>query len=425
MVVYYLVKKGVFIMKSEKGSVYRWPVFVSTLFSYIFDNYDNVILAISMPVLITVLQISYAQGGLLLSVTMVGAALGSMILGTLAENKGRRFALILSLVMFGVGTGLVAFIDDWFHWMILRFFTGIAIGGVWGPCVALVMEHWAPAYQSRVTSLVLSMFAVAFVFASLAGRIFLTIDWRILFFIGTTSILVAIYTYIFVPKDDVRAASASTEEPREKITITNSFRGQTLKRVIMGTVLVFFSLGGFWGAATWIPTFLIKERGLDLTTMANFSILTYVGMFIGYQVFGFLGDKIGRKRSILISIVLCVIAIPLYVFIQNGQFLFWWGAVVGFAMSGPFGVVGAYFSELFPEKIRALAGGFCFNMGRVGGIIMPFTVGALGQMYGLEFGIGITAVMFGCCGVVLCFMPETFRGQAQKDTEEMATAHNA
>lgn len=94
-------------------------------------------------------------------------------------------------------------------------------------------------------------------------------------------------------------------------------------------------------------------------------------------------------------------------------------------MSGPFGVVGAYFSELFPEKIRALAGGFCFNMGRVGAIIMPFTVGALGQMYGLEFGIGITAVMFGCCGVVLCFMPETFRGQAQKDTEEMATAHNA
>lgn len=118
-------------MESEKGSAYRWPVFVSTLLSYIFDNYDNVILAISMPVLISVLQISYAQGGLLLSVTMVGAALGSIILGTIAENKGRRFALILSLVMFGIGTGLVAFIDDWFHWRILRFFTGIAIGGVW------------------------------------------------------------------------------------------------------------------------------------------------------------------------------------------------------------------------------------------------------------------------------------------------------
>lgn len=394
---------------TEKGTPYRWPVFISSLFSYIFDNYDNVILAISMPVLIGVLNISYAQGGMLLSVTMIGAALGSIILGTVAENKGRRFALIFSLTAFGIGTGLVAFVDSWAHWMILRFFTGIAIGGVWGPCVALVMEHWAPSYQSRVTSLVLSMFAVAFVFASFAGRIFLTIDWRILFLIGTTSILVAVYTYFFVPKDKINLVKEKDgTEHQEKITIMNSFRGQTLKRVIMGTILVFFSLGGFWGAATWIPTFLITERGLDLATMANFSILTYIGMFIGYQVFGLLGDKIGRKKSILLSIVLCVIAIPLYVFVHNGQFLFWWGAVVGFAMSGPFGVVGAYFSELFPEKIRALAGGFCFNMGRVGSIITPFTVGALGQVYGLEVGIGITAVMFALCGVVLLFMPETF-----------------
>lgn len=60
----------------EKGTKYRWPVFISTFLSYIFDNYDNVILAISMPVLISVLNISYAQGGLLVSVTMVNALVG-------------------------------------------------------------------------------------------------------------------------------------------------------------------------------------------------------------------------------------------------------------------------------------------------------------------------------------------------------------
>lgn len=138
----------------SKGTKYRWPVFISTFLAYILDNYDNVILAISMPVLIGVLNISYTQGGLLVSITMIGAALGSIILGTVAENRGRRFALIVSLIAFGLGTGIVIFVDSWAHWMILRFFTGIAIGGVWGPCVALVMEHWAPAYQSRITSLV-------------------------------------------------------------------------------------------------------------------------------------------------------------------------------------------------------------------------------------------------------------------------------
>ena len=133
-------------------------------------------------------------------------------------------------------------------------------------------------------------------------------------------------------------------------------------------------------------------------------------MFIGYQVFGFLGDKIGRKKSIAISLVLCVIAIPIYVFVQHGTFLFWWGSVVGFAMSGPFGVVGAYFSELFPENIRALAGGFCFNMGRFGSVLAPMTVGMLGQVYGLEVDIGITAILFAICGIILKFMPETYEG---------------
>ena len=389
----------------SKGTKYRWPVFISTFLAYILDNYDNVILAISMPVLIGVLNISYTQGGLLVSITMIGAALGSIILGTVAENRGRRFALIVSLIAFGLGTGIVIFVDSWAHWMILRFFTGIAIGGVWGPCVALVMEHWAPAYQSRITSLVLSMFSVAFVFASFAGRIFLAIDWRILFLLGMLSLPIALYTYFAVPADSVQKAAK-----KEHVSIFNSFVGETLHRVIMGTALVFFSLGAFWGAATWIPTFLIKERGLSLVMMANFSIVMYVGMFIGYQVFGFLGDKIGRKKSIAISLVLCVIAIPIYVFVQHGTFLFWWGSVVGFAMSGPFGVVGAYFSELFPENIRALAGGFCFNMGLFGSVLAPMTVGMLGQVYGLEVDIGITAILFAICGIILKFMPETYEG---------------
>lgn len=226
----------------EKGTKYRWPVFISTFLSYIFDNYDNVILAISMPVLISVLNISYAQGGLLVSVTMVGAALGSIIFGTVAENRGRRFALIFSLVAFGLGTGVIIFVDDWEHWMILRFFTGIAIGGVWGPCVALVMEHWAPAYQSRVTSLVLSMFAVAFVFASFAGRIFLTIDWRILFLLGMLSIPIAIYTYVTVPADTV--SSGPKEKNRRSVFLT----------ALSARRLNGLSWGRRWYSSAWAPS---------------------------------------------------------------------------------------------------------------------------------------------------------------------------
>ena len=141
--------------------------------------------------------------------------------------------------------------------------------------------------------------------------------------------------------------------------------------------------------------------------MANFSVFLYIGMFFGYQFFGYLGDRLGRKKALMFSFLTCIISIPVYILISNGIFLFWWGMVVGFGYGGPFGIVGAFFAELFPENIRALAGGFCFNVGRIGAVVAPFTVGVLGKMYGLEMGL-LTASCMSVIGLfVLLFLPET------------------
>jgi MFS family permease len=103
------------------------------------------------------------------------------------------------------------------------------------------------------------------------------------------------------------------------------------------------------------------------------------------------------------------------------MFLFWWGTVVGFGFGAGFGVVGAYFAELFPEQIRALAGGFCFNVGRIGAVIAPFTVGVLGQTYGLKVGLMVASATFILGAAILCFMPET----AAKSTQQAAMAQSA
>ena len=49
-------------------------------------------------------------------------------------------------------------------------------------------------------------------------------------------------------------------------------------------------------------------------------------------------------------------------------------------------------------------------MGRFGSVLAPMTVGMLGQVYGLEVDIGITAILFAICGIILKFMPETYEG---------------
>ena len=170
------------------GTSHRWPVLWATFLTYLFDSYDLIVLAIAMPVLLKVLHISLPEGGLLGSSTMLGAMAGSVLFGLIAENYGRRFALVLALIWLGVGMGIVYFIHSWGLWMAVRFATGLAIGGIWGPCAALIAEHWSPEYRGRAASFVFSSFAIGAVLASLVGRLVLNIQWQWLFAAGVISI---------------------------------------------------------------------------------------------------------------------------------------------------------------------------------------------------------------------------------------------
>lgn len=393
---------------SESGTRQRWPVLISTFLSYFYDSFDLAILSIAMPVLIKVLNIDLAAGGLLASATMIGAAVGSMVLGVVAENRGRKFTLVFSLVWFGIGTGLIYFVSSYSEWLLLRFLTGIAIGGVWGPCVALVASHWAPRFRARASGFMLSTFAIASIAAALIGRFVLSVDWRLLFIAGATAVIAAVIVQLTVP-DDSESVKANTKSAGKGVSLGTIFSGSIAKYTILGTLLNVANMGGYWGAATWIPTYLIKVRELSLTQMADFSMVMYTGMFCGYQGFAYLGDKVGRKKAMIASFCVDVVAIPLYLIIPDAQFLFWWGAVVGFGFGGVFGLMGAFYAELFPERVRALAGGFCFNVGRLGAVAAPYTVGLIGQAYGLNVGLMIVPVFFAAAIVVMLFLPETIK----------------
>ncbi len=69
-----------------------------------------------MPVLLRILNISLPEGGLLGSATMIGAVLGSAFFGLIAENRGRRLALVLALLWLGSGMALVYLVNTCISW---------------------------------------------------------------------------------------------------------------------------------------------------------------------------------------------------------------------------------------------------------------------------------------------------------------------
>ncbi len=400
------------VLETTAGTVYRWRVLWAAFFSYLVDSYDLIVLAIAMPVLLKVLNISLPEGGLIGSATMVGAMAGAVVFGLIAENYGRRFTLILTLVWLGIGMGSVYCVTTWGHWIILRFFTGLAIGGLWGPCAALIAEHWAPAFRARAASFFVSSFAIGAVLASLVGRLVLSLDWRILFVVGACSILLAFVVRWLIPSATKKTTDLSRPAKGEKVKIGAIFEKALLKTTILATLVSLCNLAGYWGIAYWIPTFLVKERGLSLTAMANFSLFMYVGMFIGFHIFGYMADKIGRRNAMMAAFLMVALSVGVYIVLHSPVFLFWWGAVVGIGVSGFAAAVGAYYAELYPEHLRAYASGFCWNMGRVGAVLAPYTIGYIGKIYGLQTGLAITCVINLLGVVILCFLPETLKKQS-------------
>ncbi len=400
--------------RDTSGSPHRWRVLWAAFSAYLFDSYDLMALAIAMPVLLKVLSIGLPEGGLLGSATALGAMAGGVVFGLLAENYGRRFALVLALVWLGIGMGAVYWVDSWSQWMVLRFATGIAIGGVWGPCAALIADHWAPEYRGRAASFVFSSFAIGAVVTALVGRAVLSVEWQWLFVAGAVSLPAALLVRRLVPADPKREVSTLAGAEKPRVGLGAIFKAGIGRTTLAATLVSIVNLAGYWGAAFWIPTFLTTERGLSLTTMLGFSFVMYVGMFVGFQFFGMLADLIGRRRSMMAAFLVCAIAIGLYIVVRDPMFLFWWGSVVGFGLCGAGGILGAYYAELFPEHLRAYAGGFCWNMGRVGAMLAPYTIGAIGKSYGLQSGLAVTCAIYVVGAVMLLLLPETFQRKARR-----------
>lgn len=388
----------------------KWHVLVGGFFGYMFDAMDITLLAVSLPAIMKDMDMSMSEGGLLGTATLLGVGLSSVIVGWFSDNYGRRKSLIWSLILFGILTALISLSPNWIVLLLLRFTAGLALGGVWGIIAAYIAESWPTKQRGRAAAFVLSSFPVgAGIAAFLSSVIIPEFGWRALFLAGGGSIFAAIYIYLFVPESEVWKNQKDDRIAKgdiSNISIKEIFSPELLSRTILATLVSSFAFVAYWGSTTWIPTFLVQVRGLDIKTMSLFFLILNVGMFIGYNLFGWLSDIIGRKKAIILSFIGTTITFPIYVMVEDPMMILLMGPFYAFFISFV-GLFGSYFGELFPTRVRTLGAGFCFNAGRGISAFSPFVLGFIAAKYGLTVGIGICAVFFLFSAITMFFLPNT------------------
>ncbi|WP_405064479.1 MFS transporter [Kribbella sp. NBC_01505] len=377
----------------------KWVVLGGAFVAYMFDALEILLLSFALPDIRTEFGLTKAEGGLLATATLLGIGVSSLTVGWLADNYGRKRALMYSLAVFGVFTATLALVPNFTVFLILRFVAGLGLGGVWGVVSTYVVETWPPAQRGRAAAFVLSSFPAGGAIAAVVAGALLP-DWRLLFFLAGAGVIVPMLIIGFFFKESAEwAAQKSTP-----VRVTEIFAPDLRRKTLLGTAVASLALFGWWGASTWLPTYLHSDRGISTATVALFMTVLNLGMFVGYNVFGLIADRIGRKYALVLSLLGVGVTLPLYVVAADRTALLWLGPLFAFfaAFSGIFG---AYLGELYPTRVRATGAGFCFNVGRGVSAFAPFLLGALATGAGLGTGLLLCAGIFLIGALVMTALP--------------------
>jgi MFS family permease len=167
---------------------------------------------------------------------------------------------------------------------------------------------------------------------------------------------------------------------------------------------------GYYGIMIWMPSYLAKQMGFNLTKSAMWTSVTIIGMAIGIWVFGHLADRIGRKPSFLLFQAGAVVMVLVYSQLTDPITMLWAGALMGVFVNGMLGGYGALMSEAYPTEARATAQNTLFNIGRAVGGFGPVVVGGLAVMYSFQTAIALLAAIYVIDMIATIFLIPELKG---------------
>ena len=379
---------------------------------WMLDAMDVMLYSLVLAHLMRDLGMGKAEGGLLNSLTLLASAIGGLAFGFLADRVGRTRALMASILVYSVASGACGLSQTIVQLAICRFILGLGMGGEWTTGAALIAETWPPEHRAKALGLMQSTWAIGeMIAAGVVALVLPTLGWRAVFFVGVLPALIVFWIRRDVPESEIwqrRQAASSTPAGSLRVLWRKDLRRNGLVATAMNACGMF----GYWGLFTWIPAYLslpVTEggRGLSLMKTTTWLVVMGLGKWLGYALFGFFADAVGRRRSYVAYLVVAAALVPLYGITREPAWLLVLGPLVAFFGTGFFSGFSAIASELFPTEVRATAMGLSYNVGRGLSAAAPALVGLIATRAGFGAAFLVLAAAFLAGALLALLLPET------------------
>jgi MFS transporter, SHS family, lactate transporter len=297
-----------------------------------------------------------------ITLTLMARPLGAFIFGWLGDRFGRRVPLMIDIVFYSAMELMTAFAPNFTVFLILRLLFGIGMGGEWGLGASLAMESLPTQTRGLFSGILQQGYAVGYLFAALVFWIvFPHFGWRGLFVAGALPALLVIYIRAHVPESPVwQRDRKQGKHSRLPLLVLIKQHGKLfIYTALLMTAFNYMS----HGTQDLYPTYLEQQRGFGINAKSIISIVYATGAICGGTAVGFLSQRWGRRRVIILSATCGLLLIPLWIFAPSTALLIVGGFLIQFMVQGAWGVVPVHLNELSPSQFRGTFPGLVYQLG--------------------------------------------------------------
>ncbi|HEX3482203.1 MAG TPA: MFS transporter [Kofleriaceae bacterium] len=411
---------------------FQWRLLWMGGLGYTFDALDGALIGFILTAVTALWKLSSHQTGVMGSSGMIGYLFGAFFAGALGDLIGRRTVMMYALAVYSVATLIAAFATSWHMLFWWRLAASVGTGAESAIIAPFLAEFVQKRVRGRFIGSLAGFFSYGWVLAALLGYLVIprwSDGWRIVQLISALPIVMLLWWRRSLPESprwllergrsvqaraEVERIEAeltrhgrttlpsldSVEVPAESARRGGSFLGNLAalwSRPVRRTTIMLWLLWiaitfSYYGFFTWIPSLLVKQ-GMTITRSFGYSIIIYLAQIPGYYSAAFVSEKLDRKWTIVVYMVLGGVSAYLLSMARTDTSITTAGVLLSFCMNGTYAGIYAYTPELYPTAFRTTGMGVASAFGRLGGLSAPIIIGNTYDQIGFAGVFGITTVV--------------------------------
>lgn len=385
------------IIDNAKISPYQIVILTLCFLIVLVDGFDTAAIGYIAPVLREEWGLLPAQLSPAFGAGLFGLLVGSLVFGPIADAIGRKRVLLVSVLVFGVGTLASAYTHSIESLTVLRFITGIGLGGAMPTCITLSSEYSPARRRMIMVTLSWSGFTAGLALGGmLAAQIIPVFGWRGVLMLGGIVPLLMLPLLAWLMPESVRFMASSpkhTEALRkvvERITgkswvgvtildderpvqvkspISHLFIEGRAVRTLLLWMAFFCSLFVFYLLTSWLPT-ILKDAGYDIAHASRIGAMVPLGGTVGAILMALLMDRVGPYRVLALSYLGAAVIIGATGYLMGDVYQLAAAVfLIGFAVAGAQNGLNLVSATIYPTAARVTGVSWAMANGRVGSIV--------------------------------------------------------